>query len=65
MANEFDKWIEFLKPENLKGNLISCSLYIATYKSFKDYVIEEVNFFLIRGSREMNSYSVPDIRPVC
>jgi hypothetical protein len=49
MANEFDKWIEFLKPENLKGNLISCSLYIATYESFKDYVIDEVKFFFNTG----------------
>ena len=49
MKDNFDKWIDFLKPENLKGNLISCSLYISTYESFKDYVIEEMKFFFNRG----------------
>lgn len=52
MKNNLDKWIEFLKPENLKGNLISCSLYIATFESFKDYIIEEVKFFFNTGFRE-------------
>jgi len=39
------KWIKFLDPENLKGNLIVCALYIASFEAFKDYVIEEVKFF--------------------
>ncbi len=45
----FDKWIEFLKPDNLKGNLISCALYIALYESFKTNVIEKVKFFYNTG----------------
>lgn len=49
MSEHFDKWISFLKPENLKGNLISCALYIATFESFKDYVTEEVKFFFHTG----------------
>lgn len=49
MKNEFDRWIEFLKPENLKGNLIACSLYIANYESFQDYIIEQVKFFYCSG----------------
>ncbi|MDR2948546.1 MAG: hypothetical protein LBV71_05005 [Prevotella sp.] len=41
--------VEILNPENLKDKLISSSLYIATFESFKDYVIEEVKFFFNTG----------------
>ena len=44
-----DKWLKFLDPENLKDNLMFSSLYIATFESFKDYVIEEVKFFFNKG----------------
>lgn len=47
--NNNEKWLRFLDPENLKDNLIFSSLYIATYESFKDYVIEEVKFFFNTG----------------
>ena len=49
METEVDKWINFLKPENLKGNLISCALFIAIYESLKDYIIEEVKSFYCNG----------------
>ncbi|MCB8999344.1 MAG: hypothetical protein H6540_04650 [Bacteroidales bacterium] len=44
-----DKWLKFLDPENLKGNLIFSSLYIASFESFKDYVIREVKSFFTNG----------------
>ncbi len=44
-----NKWLKFLEPENLKDNLIFSSLYIATFESFKDYVIDEVKFFFHCG----------------
>lgn len=47
-----DKWLKFLEPENLKDNLIFSSLYIATFESFKDYVIDEVKFFFHCGFSE-------------
>ena len=47
-----DKWIKFLHPENLKDNLMFSSLYIATFESFKDYVIDEVKFFFHVGFSE-------------
>lgn len=49
-ANDnIDKWLKFLDPENLKGNLMLSSLYIASFESFKDYVIQEVKFFFNNG----------------
>jgi hypothetical protein len=47
--DNIDKWIKFLDPENLKGNLIFSSLYIASFEAFKDYVVEEVKFFYNTG----------------
>lgn len=47
-----EKWLKFLDPENLKDKLIFSSLYIATYESFKDYVIEEAKFFFNNGFSE-------------
>ncbi len=44
-----EKWIEFLEPNNLKENLLSASLFIAVFESFKDYVIDEVKFFYNTG----------------
>lgn len=49
MSENNEKWLRFLDPENLKENLIFSSLYIATYESFNDYVIEEVKFFYNTG----------------
>jgi len=44
-----DKWLKFLDPENLKGNLMFSSLFIASFEAFKDYVVEEVKFFFNNG----------------
>lgn len=44
-----DKWLKFLDPENLKGNLMFSSLYIASFEAFKDYVVDEVKFFFTDG----------------
>ena len=52
MNDNFDKWIDFLNPENLRGNLISSSLYIAVYESFQDYIVEEVKFFFHSGFKD-------------
>ena len=43
------KWFNFLDPNNLKDKLIFSSLYIATFESFKDYIVEEVKFFFNTG----------------
>ena len=56
MADYLDKRIEFLHPENLKGDLISCALYIATFESFKDYVIEEIKFFFYSRFNETGDH---------
>jgi hypothetical protein len=47
--DNIDKWIKYLDPENLKGNLMFSSLFIATFEAFKDYLIEEVKFFFNTG----------------
>jgi len=52
MNANLDKWIDFLDPENLKGNLMASSLFIATYESFTDYAIDEVKFFYNTGFDE-------------
>ncbi len=47
-----EKWLKFLDPENLKGNLMFSSLFIASFESFKDYVVDEVKFFFNDGYRD-------------
>ncbi|MGB4654195.1 MAG: hypothetical protein ACOXZ9_07785 [Bacteroidales bacterium] len=44
-----DKWLNFLDPDNMKDKLIFSSLYIATFESFKDYVVDEVKFLFNTG----------------
>jgi hypothetical protein len=50
--DNIDKWLKFLDPENLKGNLMFSSLYIASFEAFKDYVVDEVKFFFNTGFSE-------------
>jgi hypothetical protein len=50
--DNIDNWINFLNPENLKGNLMLSSLYIATFESFKDYIVDEVKFFFHNGLKD-------------
>ena len=53
MNENFEKWIAFLKPENLKDNLICCSLYIAFFETTKDYIVNQVrDFYSIGWSSE-------------
>lgn len=47
--DNIDKWLKFLDPENFKENLMISSLFIASFESFKDYVIHEVKFFFNSG----------------
>ena len=47
--DNIDKWIRFLDPENLKGNLMFSSLYIASFEALKDYVVDEVKSFFCNG----------------
>jgi hypothetical protein len=47
--NITEEWLNFLNPDSLKENLIFSSLYIATYESFKDYIIETVKSFFQNG----------------
>lgn len=49
MKPDLDKWAESLKPENLTGNLISCALYIASYESFTDNIVDQVRMFYSSG----------------
>jgi len=44
-----EKWLKFLDPENLKDRLIFSAFYIATFESFKDYIVDEVKFFFNSG----------------
>lgn len=53
MNENFEKWIAFLKPENLKDNLICCSVYIAFFETTKDYIVNQVrDFYSIGWSSE-------------
>src|ERR1700679_2137356 len=52
MPTNFEKWANFLNPDNLKGNLMNCSLYIAVFESFNDYVVEEVRMFFNNGFKD-------------
>jgi len=56
MKENFDKWIKFLNPENLKDNLTFCSLYIMFYETTKDYVIDQVKDFYMIGYDKEQGY---------
>ena len=49
MNENFDKWLAFIKPENLKDNLICCSLYIAFFETTKAYIVDQVKDFYSIG----------------
>ncbi len=44
-----ENWMRFLNPENLRGNLMLSSLYIAFFESFKDYFVSSVRGFYTTG----------------
>jgi hypothetical protein len=52
MFKDIDKWLSFLNPENLKGNLISIALFIAFYESFEDSIIDHVKYFFHTGFKD-------------
>ena len=45
----FRGWDKFLNPDVLKGNLITCSLYIATYEALRTSVIDRIKDFFTNG----------------
>ncbi|MES2589276.1 MAG: hypothetical protein V4622_09860 [Bacteroidota bacterium] len=49
IEENFEKWINFLNPDNLKDNLIFCSLYISFYETTKDYVVSQLESFFSIG----------------
>lgn len=49
MKENLEKLINFVNPENLKGNLICCSLYIAFFEATKDYITEQPKGFYSTG----------------
>lgn len=49
MDENTKKWLEFLNPESLKSNLTLSSLYIASFESLKDYIVENVKSFYNTG----------------
>lgn len=44
-----EKLLKALDPDHLKDNLMSSSLYIALFESFKDSVVETLKMFYMRG----------------
>ena len=50
--NIWDNWERFLKPENLRSNLIALSLYVTTYEVLKNSIIEKIKSFYINGFDE-------------
>jgi len=57
-----DKWLKFLDPDNLKDQLIFSALYIATFESFKDFIVDEVKFFSIQVLQMENLHFLRSIR---
>jgi len=49
MDENIAKLINFVNPDNLKGNLICSSLYIAFFETTKDYIIEQPKDFFSTG----------------
>ena len=53
MSNDIWKsWERFLKPENLKANLIILSLFITSYEILKDSIIARIRNFYTNGFNE-------------
>jgi hypothetical protein len=50
--NVWKSWERFLKPENLKANLIISSLFITSYEILKDSIITRIRNFFTNGLNE-------------
>jgi len=44
-----DSWVKFLNPETLRANLVSASLFIASYEYFKGCVVDRARSFFTSG----------------
>jgi hypothetical protein len=44
-----ESWEKFLKPETLRSNLILASLFITSYETLKDSIIEQLKDFYTHG----------------
>lgn len=49
MKSNYNDWIEYLNPDNLKGNLIGASLFISIYESLTDYLEDQLKHFYNPG----------------
>jgi hypothetical protein len=48
-----ESWLKFLKPESLRSNLLSASLYLAAYEILRSSFIDQIrSFFLVGWSAE-------------
>lgn len=50
--NIWDSWKRFLKPENLKSNMIILSLFVTSYEILKDSIIRRIREFYTNGFNE-------------
>jgi len=50
--NVWNSWERFLKPENLKSNMIVLSLFVTSYEILKDSIIERIRSFYTNGFDE-------------
>jgi len=50
--NVWKSWERFLKPENLRANLIISSLFITSYEILKDSIITRIRNFYTNGFNE-------------
>lgn len=50
--NIWDSWKRFLKPENLKSNMIILSLFVTSYEILKDSIIGRIREFYTNGFNE-------------
>jgi hypothetical protein len=44
-----NSWLKFLNPESLRANLISASLFITSYETLKDSLIEQLRDFYVHA----------------
>jgi hypothetical protein len=44
-----NSWLKFLNPESLRANLITASLFITSYETLKDSVIDQLRDFFVHG----------------
>jgi len=57
MKNDFDSFKNIPNPNTLKNNLILSSLYINFFESLKDYTIDKVKEFYLKGQNNEFKYS--------